>query len=355
MKAQGGRLLGQLCHGAMAGPSEIPEDEAAEFESHIVDAPRNVEGRAEQEAKWAGDYDGRQHWSLREAYLKHRDRLRQAQGDLYRVKMLLDAHFTSQSSCLKDLDLSILERIADFGFSQGPAVGFLANWRRAPKPAAAASDRAGIRFMARKRPLLPFEVAAGDWDCVTVSRFGKSEVAEAFKATEFLALATSGSFAGRGPSPSTERSFELVSESSEVVTGRRPEHRSQIAASFDTCPGRLLDLASRFPGGRNSSCSISAEGRIERAWVAGQWARAVLGGRIGSPNRTPAIELRSRFYAVARCDNLDKPTIFKPSQSYWRAIGSLQSSSSVSQSFPSELEARIYLESAGLVDFEVKP
>ena len=26
------------------------------------------------------------------------------------------------------------------------------------------------RFMARKRPLLPFEVAAGDWDCVTVSR-----------------------------------------------------------------------------------------------------------------------------------------------------------------------------------------
>ncbi|CAL1151805.1 unnamed protein product, partial [Cladocopium goreaui] len=113
-------------------------------------------------------------------YLKHRDRLRQAQGDLYRapvlktgaqgVKMLLDAHFTSQSSCLKDLDLSILERIADFGFSQGPAVGFLANWRRAPKPVAAASDRPGIRFMARKRPLLPFEVAAGDWDCVTVSR-----------------------------------------------------------------------------------------------------------------------------------------------------------------------------------------
>lgn len=153
----------------MACPSEIPDD-AAEFESHIVDAPRNIEGRAEQEAKWAGDYDGRQHWSLREAYLKHRDRLRQAQGDLYRVKMLLDAHFTSQSSCLKDLDLSILERIADFGFSQGPAVGFLANWRRAPKPVAAASDRPGIRFMARKRPLLPFEVAAGDWDCVTVSR-----------------------------------------------------------------------------------------------------------------------------------------------------------------------------------------
>ena len=26
-----------------------------------------AQARAEQEAKWAGDYDGRQHWSLREA------------------------------------------------------------------------------------------------------------------------------------------------------------------------------------------------------------------------------------------------------------------------------------------------
>lgn len=136
-----------------------------ELESHIVDAPRNVKARAEQEAKWAGDYDGRQHWSLREAYLKHRARLQGAQRDLYRVKLLLDAHFLSQSSCLKDLDLSILERVADFGFAQGPAVGFLAGWRK-PKP----TSNPHIRFMARKRPLLPFEVAAGDWDCVTISR-----------------------------------------------------------------------------------------------------------------------------------------------------------------------------------------
>eukprot|EP00913_Durusdinium_trenchii_P031761 g29746.t1 len=73
-----------------------------ELESHIVDAPRNVKARAEQEAKWAGDYDGRQHWSLREAYLKHRARLQGAQRDLYRYFLLLDAHFLSQSSCLKD-------------------------------------------------------------------------------------------------------------------------------------------------------------------------------------------------------------------------------------------------------------
>ena len=57
-----------------------------------------------------------------------------------------------QLACIlrQDLDLSILERIADFGFSQGPAVGFLANWRRAPKPLAA-SDRPGIRWGAAEK------------------------------------------------------------------------------------------------------------------------------------------------------------------------------------------------------------
>lgn len=34
----------------------------------------------------------------------------------------------------QELDLSILERVADYGFAQGPAVGFLANWRKQPNP-----------------------------------------------------------------------------------------------------------------------------------------------------------------------------------------------------------------------------
>jgi hypothetical protein len=68
------------------------------------------------------------------------------------------------------------------------------------------------------------------------------------------------------PGPTSDRSFEVVSSAaSEVVAPRFPEHRHQIAASFDSCPVCLLDLASRFPGGRHRSCSISSEGRIERA------------------------------------------------------------------------------------------
>lgn len=120
---------------------------------------------------------------------------------------------------------------------------------------------------------------------------------------------------------------------------------------FVPCPGRLLDSASKLSGPVSS-----AEGRIRRAWEAGQWARAVLAERIGSPNRTPPLEIRSRFYAVAKADGLLHPNIFKSSGSYFRAVGNLVESSSVSQAFPSELEARIYLEAAGFhSSIEVRP
>ena len=74
----------------------------------------------------------------------------------------------------------MLQRVADFGFAQGPAVSFLAGWRKSGAAAHPSLRRDlrisafGDRFLARKRPLLPFEVAAGDWDCVTVSRPGQT-------------------------------------------------------------------------------------------------------------------------------------------------------------------------------------
>eukprot|EP00435_Cladocopium_sp_Y103_P051921 s818_g16.t1 len=96
--------------------------------------------------------------------------------------------------------------------------------------------------------------------------------------------------------------------------------------------------------------SISGRDRAVRAWTAGLWAQAVLSSRVHSPNRTPPLDLRSRFYAIARADNLDCPVIFKSSASYWGAIGTPEGSNSVSQSFPSEAEARIYLIAAGFAE-----
>ena len=164
---------------------------------------------------------------------------------------------------------------------------------------------------------------------------------------------------GRASSPApTDNSFVVVPQepdlgssrpttiSSSPLPGPRLETRSEIEATFERCPGSYLSQASRLCGSVSSG-----RDRVQRAWTAGQWAKAVKERRIHSPNRTPALDLRSRFYAVVGAAGLSRPTIFRSSTSYWRAIGSLQGSSSISHSFPSELEAKVYLAGAGEEEF----
>lgn len=149
-------------------------------------------------------------------------------------------------------------------------------------------------------------------------------------------------------------SFELVSSagSTSAVPTRAtvPETRDSILRSFPPCPVRLFSQSSRLCGS-----STSGKDRVQRAWTCGQWARAVQEGRAGSPNRSPTIDLRSRFYAVLRAPGLGRPTIFRSSAGYWNCIGSLEDSTSISHSFPSEAEARIYLEAAGEDDPVIAP
>ena len=179
-------------------------------------------------------------------------------------------------------------------------------------------------------------------------RFRQLEVTikgPAGEASGFLSAVTSGSIAGLAPSPSpSSRSFEVISSVASPDhsgVGLR-ETRDQILASFSPCPGRLLALSTRL------GCSqADSEGRLRRAWTAGQWAKAVLEGRCHSPNRTPPLDQRSRFYAIVKCAGIPVPVIYRSSASYWAAIKSLEGSDSISQSFPSELEAKIYVEAAG--------
>ena len=162
-----------------------------------------------------------------------------------------------------------------------------------------------------------------------------------------------GSLAGlRAPSPSSENSFVAVSSvgepaaSAPVVTpsssGFRRESRSEIAATFDSCPAVWTSAGNRLSGSH-----LSGRARIERAWVAGCWARAVADNRVVSPCRSEPLDLRARYYAVVRCDRVDCPVVFRSSGSYWSAIGSFANSNSISHSFPSEVEAKAYLTAAG--------
>ena len=168
-------------------------------------------------------------------------------------------------------------------------------------------------------------------------------------ATNLLRQLTRSS-ASAGASPrSLPDSFEVVSS-----VGSQPEEpirdfRDSIAASFSPCPAEHLRLASRLTGS-----AVSGEERIRRAWTAGQWAKAVLGGRICTPNRSVQLDIRPRFYSILRAEGISRPLLCQSAATYWKVIGELATSNSISHAFPSECEAKIYLAAAGVTDYEVR-
>ena len=171
------------------------------------------------------------------------------------------------------------------------------------------------------------------------------------QATAFLVDITGRpNYRSLSPSAATDRSFELVSKGQPEPTVRaRQETRAEIEASFERCPASLLAQSNRLSGSATSGAD-----RVQRAWKAGQWARAVDQGRVRSPNRSPQLDLRARFYVVYKADTLEQPTIFRSATSYWRVVGDLQESTSISHAFPSEQEAKVYLAGAGVRDFTTK-
>ena len=101
---------------------------------------------------------------------------------------------------------------------------------------------------------------------------------------------------------------------------RATRHQARPGHRFWLRPQRLLGQAeanlsrSRIPPAR----------RAERAWVAGSWARAVLDGRVSSPNCTETIGLGSRFWVVLRCSSCSCPSVFTTSAAFFAAVGRWQ-------------------------------
>ena len=187
----------------------------------------------------------------------------------------------------------------------------------------------------------PFEVQCSIGD-LRVTIAGPRE-----QATALLLKLTSDHQESSVGSPRTEGSFDLVSAA--ATEAQIPESRSSIAASFVPCPRHLLAQSSRLSGS-----TTSGEDRIRRAWTAGQWAGAVREGRIVTPNRSQQLDLRPRYYAIVKAQNLESSTLCKSASSYWRIIEDLATSNSISHSFPSEIEAQVYFAGAGIADFDVR-
>ena len=119
--------------------------------------------------------------------------------------------------------------------------------------------------------------------------------------------------------------------------------RSSIRASFASCPQHWI--ASAGSNLRASASRLSLAQRAQRAWLAGQWARAVIDRRVASPNSSESIDLGNRFWVVLQCENCRVPRIFTSSGAFWSAIGQLEGSDTVTHAFASETEAKIYLDS----------
>ena len=119
----------------------------------------------------------------------------------------------------------------------------------------------------------------------------------------------------------------------------RVSSRDDVLSSFPPLPDRWASQASAL-----HSTSVSGLGRITRAWVAGNWAKATLEGRVPSPVHTPV--LQSFTLCSEHLVLTDRPSL-APLPRTLISSGPF-GQGTVSRSFPSLLEVRVYCDPAGV-------
>ena len=85
-----------------------------------------------------------------------------------------------------------------------------------------------------------------------------------------------------------------------------PMPAPSVEDSFDPCPGSVLSRARTFL----KSTRVSPEVHATRAWVAGQWAKACLSGRVDSVPATPSLDFPTKYWATVRSPRCRTPRLF---------------------------------------------
>lgn len=117
---------------------------------------------------------------------------------------------------------------------------------------------------------------------------------------------------------------------------------NEVALLLTKAPQHCFDLCNRLAG-----TSEFVKYRVQRAWEAGLWARAVLEGRIPKPRPTPKLEVRSTTYIVVRGPGIDHPVRVGSAGEYYRLVSKL-TEDSLSHGFPSIAEATVYCLALGI-------
>ena len=134
-----------------------------------------------------------------------------------------------------------------------------------------------------------------------------------------------------------------VPASSTVGSDFSTESYHRVAASLDPLPGYCIDLCVRLGGTKEE-----IEFRARRAWEAGLWAKATLEGVVPKPRPTPKFHLRPTVYIIIRAPSVSRPVRVDSAAEYFRLIPSFSGSSSISHSFASVAEARVYCAGVGI-------
>ena len=119
-----------------------------------------------------------------------------------------------------------------------------------------------------------------------------------------------------------------------------------LEETFDPCPVSVLQSARSFL----RSTRVAPEVRARRAWLAGQWARAVLSGRAETVPETPALDFPVKYWVVLRSSRCTTPRLFQTFAKFEREAGSLDFPGTLGHGFATETEAFFYLQSAGFKD-----
>ena len=160
------------------------------------------------------------------------------------------------------------------------------------------------------------------------------------------------------PAPSTLRSWDLLptaSEAPSTPTSSRPVLRGspaltnystdsyhEVAATIPPLPDHLLELCARLGGPREQIVF-----RAKRAWEAGVWARATLEGLVQKPRPTPKLSIRPCVYLVIRAPGVEHPRRVSSAAEFFRLLP-VFTPDSLSHSFPSIAEAKIYCAALGI-------
>lgn len=142
------------------------------------------------------------------------------------------------------------------------------------------------------------------------------------------------SAASAAPSePSAVQSASRVSESSCY---------NEVALLLTKAPQHCFDICSRLSG-----TVEFVKFRVQRAWEAGQWAKAVIDERVPKPRPTPKIEVKSTVYIVVRGPGVQHPVRVSSAAAYYQLVPKF-TDSSISHGFPSLAEATVYCLAIGI-------